>query len=57
MMGVEDMPQMKSLSPGLPLSPPKNRVQQVGTVSLFMELFSVVRQRCYYHMIFHEIMA
>jgi len=53
MMGVEDMPQMKSLSPGLPLSPPKNKVQQVSKVAQ-TELFSVLRQRCHYQMICHE---
>lgn len=37
MMGVEDMPQMKSLSPGPPLSPPKK--QQVSTISHLLELF------------------
>lgn len=54
MMGVEDMPQMKSLSPGLPLSPPKNEVQQVSTVA-HTELFSVLRQRCHYQMICHQL--
>lgn len=57
MMGVEDMPQMKSLSPGLQLSPPKNKLQHVSKVSLFKELLSIVRQRCHYHMIIHENMA
>jgi hypothetical protein len=57
MMGVEDMPQMKSLSPGLHLTPPKNKVQQVSKVSLFKELLSVVRQRCHYHMISHKNMV
>jgi hypothetical protein len=53
MMGVEDMPQMKSLSPGLPLSPPK-KVQQVSAVS-HRELFYLLRQRCQYQMICHVV--